>query len=160
MSIQKSQFDDLPLHSRGWVVQELYLSRRIIYFTGLRTYWRCLESRASDCASDIDELWKNESMFGRRDLRLYAKNLDSAGTVWNKLVTNFMRCAFTYKIDRLVAFSGIAEDFLAKFRAWALRQIMQLAFGGARLRTLFVGRPFCPPRDRIHILLLPGAGLP
>jgi hypothetical protein len=50
-----SKFDDSPLLTRGWVMQERYLARRTLYFADNEIYWECRsqmasEARPHDCA--------------------------------------------------------------------------------------------------------------
>lgn len=48
-SHREGHFLDSPLHSRGWILQELVLSRRTLFFTSDQWYWSC---RTTRCAED------------------------------------------------------------------------------------------------------------
>jgi len=111
---QSKTFESLPLHSRAWVVQELYLSRRIIYFTPNQLFWRCLRTRASeyDPTGAYEAALPNikyHTMFHRHESNLCQE--------WRVLVEQYMSTELTYPTDRLIAFSGIARDFLTRFHA-------------------------------------------
>ncbi|KAI0887183.1 heterokaryon incompatibility protein-domain-containing protein [Annulohypoxylon maeteangense] len=50
-SIWADEIESAPLHTRGWVVQERFLTNRIIHFTRNQIYWECLQ--CANCETNI-----------------------------------------------------------------------------------------------------------
>lgn len=121
-----------PINSRGWVVQERFLSARVLHFTRHRIYWECFNSRY--CAS---EPTRNLS-FDRTGARNRASGYKEAGwwlsraraalatpqkkfpepvegvfhqRHWGMIVGIYAGCVLTQESDRFLAMSGIAKAF-------------------------------------------------
>lgn len=121
-----AMFMNQPLHSRGWVLQELYLSRRVIYFTESQVYWRCREFQASEHQPDggqFDFLLNNDlDMYVSRSQELEERQKQHyLETKWQGLVGNYSRTALSYASDRLDAFSGIAKRFSAEYQSLGIQ---------------------------------------
>jgi hypothetical protein len=46
--IWKENFALMPIHERGWILQERLLSPRVLYFADDQLYWECCELDASE----------------------------------------------------------------------------------------------------------------
>lgn len=121
-----------PLHRRGWVFQERFLSTRVIYFGQSQMFWECLaalkcEGFPQGMPSQFQSAKSMEPLWEMRDASKHSKSLlpqSSCGLpwkdqamstpalrLWNHLVRAYSKCALTFPGDRLPAFAGIAELF-------------------------------------------------
>jgi hypothetical protein len=90
-----------PLERRGWVVQERFLSQRIIHFTTEQIFWECDEKSACEMflhgyPSGI------VSIFGM-------ENRPATRLMWDHIVALYSACQLTMSRDKLVAIAGLAE---------------------------------------------------
>ncbi|KAI1085917.1 hypothetical protein F5B19DRAFT_502940 [Rostrohypoxylon terebratum] len=128
------EIENSPLSTRGWVVQERFLSRRTVYFTRNQAYWECLGCYR--CEADISlSLQGHPGIssrqpemrqlldFGYKAAKLgiaKAKAHAKAGQPYNEkiiiffwitILSTYLSCTLTKDSDRLVAMSGIAKVF-------------------------------------------------
>ena len=105
-----------PLESRGWVVQEIIMSRRILKFGSSELEWVCNSKHASeghphekpplyahekDCFDALRNLSSQISRFGP----LIRHN------IWYDIVEHYTKCELSYKSDMLPALSGVATQY-------------------------------------------------
>ena len=114
-----------PLTSRAWVIQERYLSRRIVLFATGQTFWECQESCISENGDRSREsrycISRLISSFGElqtdiEDLSLEYRGITPQGTkytYWYQLLSLYSQCSLTNGDDKLPAVSGLAS-LLAK----------------------------------------------
>jgi hypothetical protein len=126
---------DSVLSTRGWVLQEQLLAKRIIHFTGFEMIWECGAGLQSESEStgylqpmDLTRLVTNGNAACLPEVRdtgeervdqnidnfLRAKRTDSIYWVWRQIVTDYSRRSLTRAEDRLVALSGIAKVFASR----------------------------------------------
>ncbi|KAH7242949.1 heterokaryon incompatibility protein-domain-containing protein [Fusarium solani] len=101
-----------PINSRGWVLQERFLSPRVLHFCRNEVIFECCEAskserfRQSMPAIDVVafEPFKNlgETLDGTYDTAACYR-------LWNRVPGIYTRCTLTYPEDKLVAISGIAR---------------------------------------------------
>ncbi|VUC20080.1 unnamed protein product [Clonostachys rosea] len=128
-AIWESDIENSPLSSRGWVVQERFLSPRIIHFTPNQIYWECLESIR--CSSDPEGKLLSLGTKERRCLETTnykSSRLELAQAApapsrpgehpqylhhrhWGAMVSIYIGCHLTEESDRFIAMSGIAKAF-------------------------------------------------
>ncbi|KAF3006917.1 hypothetical protein E8E13_011222 [Curvularia kusanoi] len=134
--------DESPLNLRAWVIQERFLSRRIIHYSRKEVIWECHKSFVSEL--DPDELGSSHfiASIGQRarELKLLIHTLPSDSSCYNGTTDNeaasfltdtyrdslvsswrafrflYSSCALTYWGDRFVAFKGISQRLEALFR--------------------------------------------
>ncbi|KAI2618508.1 heterokaryon incompatibility protein-domain-containing protein [Hypoxylon sp. NC1633] len=132
-----TEIKDAPLSSRGWVVQEQFLSTRVLHFTRTQIYWECLEGTGCETdhaarlpvwkwAKQMDRMHGNykkmrlhlaktkEFMKGRQpepDNEELEKLNTKASEYWGMLVKIYASCLLTKESDRFIAMSGIAQVF-------------------------------------------------
>lgn len=100
-----------PLLERGWVYQEMRLSRRVLHFCDEEVIWVCQESRLSESECDglafsslnhPERSWYTEMPHG-----LPSKN---PRVLWNRWVHEYSRLKLTYPHkDRMAALAGLAK---------------------------------------------------
>jgi hypothetical protein len=101
-----------PLDTRGWTLQEQYLSRRMLRFSDYQTTWRCQEMRHEELQlaanySLRDWTITELSEAPRADEKIHHK--------WYYMVRNYSSRKLSVDTDRLPALSGLAS-YVARFR--------------------------------------------
>lgn len=87
--------------SRGWILQERILSRRIIYYTKHKIAWDC-----HTCSGE-------EEMLGYRNEAL-RHSYTERRLPWESLVAEYTKCKLSYPSDKLLAISGLANRLEAR----------------------------------------------
>jgi hypothetical protein len=104
-------------NTRGWILQERLLARRIVHFAHGQTFWECrTQSRGEDGRPLLLET--------KRSLTDFQRGADSGrgwGWDWCRLVEDYTRRRLTKSQDKLIALAGLA----------GLRQQQQRQRGGA-----------------------------
>jgi hypothetical protein len=134
--------DCQPLNSRGWVLQERLLSRRIIHFSDQQVFWECRVDMACETLPVLprDQKIKDRLHFGGfQPLKFWFKpeesrsmDLDTALQAWYNAMTRYTICGLTRISDRLPAIAGLAklhaaqndDEYLAGL--WGHNMVMQL----------------------------------
>jgi hypothetical protein len=94
------------LNSRGWVLQEVVLSSRLLHCTRQELYWKC----RCRCESEMGMTYVPFST--RHKLpRLRSDHLDEAIGTWYKWVQNYTPRAFSKSTDRVPALAGITRYY-------------------------------------------------
>ncbi|KAG7294517.1 hypothetical protein NEMBOFW57_004592 [Staphylotrichum longicolle] len=92
-----ANLNSAPLSSRGWVLQESFLSRRVLHFTKDGLLWTCQNT-------DRPSLRHRTSEFGGSRTVLFQNE-------WQNLVVRYSRCALSYNSDKLHAIRGLETLF-------------------------------------------------
>uniref|UniRef100_L2G2J6 Tol protein n=1 Tax=Colletotrichum fructicola (strain Nara gc5) TaxID=1213859 RepID=L2G2J6_COLFN len=100
-----------PLLERGWVYQEMRLSRRVLHFCDEEVIWVCQESRLSESECDglafssldhPERSWYTEMPHGLPS--------ENPKVLWNRWVDEYSRLKLTYPHkDRMAALAGLAK---------------------------------------------------
>ncbi|KAF2756264.1 HET-domain-containing protein [Pseudovirgaria hyperparasitica] len=119
-----------PIIRRGWVVQELALAPRILYFDQDQLYWQCRSSRACEQYPEHDlshsehitfipqapvssvshTPWMLQSDI-KADRRSERAELEP-GSTWRTIMARYSECALSFEEkDKLIAISGVARRF-------------------------------------------------
>lgn len=106
-----------PLNRRAWVVQERFLARRNLHFGSQSLFFECHELEACEAFPSglpnyfhglMDNDFKVVSKHGSGDNEAaIAPFLRS----WQKIIMNYMNCGLTFASDKMVALSGVADEF-------------------------------------------------
>ncbi len=109
-----------PLNQRAWVLQERFLSPRILHFGRMHMSWECRTELLCETWPNIVPLhvymrshFALNYLHPTRSLDSYLKDTRD---LWRKIVSTYSRMALTRLSDRCVAFAGIAEEFQATIR--------------------------------------------
>ncbi|KAJ2989381.1 hypothetical protein NUW58_g3494 [Xylaria curta] len=98
-----------PLQGRAWVLQERFLSRRVLHFAENQIFWECNQKCA--CEMFPDGILNGISYDGLRTVM-------PPGIpwihVWTWAVRRYTERCHTYSSDKLPALSGIAKFFAPK----------------------------------------------
>lgn len=104
-----------PLNTRAWVLQERYLSPRVLHFSSNAVYWDCHEQHLCDYGYQINE--EASFSFGfdegfARPFQLDAKYpLKDFSQRWQFSVEKYCQMDLTHESDRLMAFHGIIQYY-------------------------------------------------
>ena len=96
-----------PLFTRGWILQERLLSRRILHFGEGQVYFDCRVSWKCETFPDGHPRTEIDKLLDRPSPEV-SYNFDYQ---WPDLVEQYSRSALTNSSDKLIALSGIAEIF-------------------------------------------------
>jgi hypothetical protein len=130
----KQMFGNCPVFRRAWIFQERFLSSRTLHFGREQVFWKC---RTQNCCETFPEgyptrsqpprsltlkfmyeqlqsLWPNQIPTNKR----FVGFADRAATAqmqmaWEALVGEYTKGRLTKSSDKLIAFSGMANDFWA-----------------------------------------------
>ena len=119
-NIWQGCIDDAPVNRRAWVVQERYLSPRVLHFAKGQLFWECQELRACElypggfpASQDHrghSHPFKHNILDPRRVLPDHERHSE-AGKVWSQIVEKYSRSGLSKDTDKLVALSGLASRF-------------------------------------------------
>jgi Heterokaryon incompatibility protein (HET) len=113
--------DNAPLNKRGWVVQERFLSPRIMHFGAKQLYWECRTLEASEAFPHglpqevfTGKVKKSVHMDPRRP-----KSVESVDrwdfNKWANAVTAYSRSRLTFDSDKMIAIAGLAKSLQHPF---------------------------------------------
>jgi hypothetical protein len=105
--------DESPLFTRGWVLQELLLSTRVVFWTRDTLYWNCCEKFVSEHGYDVSRFgtyvskWSTDMQLMRRQP---CYDRESALIRWTSVVQRFTSMHLSFPQDTLPAISAIAKN--------------------------------------------------
>jgi hypothetical protein len=132
--------EDGPLNKRAWVMQERFLSTRVMHFSAYKVFWECLENISSEIFPDAipqqarpqwfqDSQWLKRMFF--QSPRTDGWETDGLGTdlfdSWQVFAKAYSSCDLSEESDKLVAINGI-------------RQILSKSTGNQLVCGLWLGR--------------------
>jgi hypothetical protein len=100
---------NMPLHERGWVLQERILAPRSLLFASTQVLWECGHSKLCESVParlEYDNSWELQELTS-----LDKKDWDQDPmSTWSNIVLQYSSCNLTYSQDKLIAISGIARQ--------------------------------------------------
>jgi hypothetical protein len=111
--IRSAEVDFSPLRKRAWVVQEVWLSPRVLNFTKTQLWWECIELEACEAyPNGVPNEWFVSGGLGSISGKFkWADDVESTHRRWNQLAEQYSACRLTVISDRMMAFAGIADSF-------------------------------------------------
>ncbi|GKT41071.1 uncharacterized protein ColSpa_01252 [Colletotrichum spaethianum] len=104
--------ENVPLNTRGWVLQERVISPRVAHFTSDQVIWDCLELTAAETVpSDAQAmpLMVPSSIGPKREQ-------DRALGQWGEVVQTYSQCNLTFISDKVIALSGVVDYLRLKLK--------------------------------------------
>jgi hypothetical protein len=104
-----------PLLTRAWVLQERWLSPRVLHFCGSEVVFECAQLTTCECGqarqSFVDRIRPSTDvrMTTTSHEGLISKRIQLADFGWDLFVTTYSALRITYSTDRLIAISGLAS---------------------------------------------------
>jgi hypothetical protein len=107
-----------PISQRAWVIQERYLSPRVLHFTSDQIFWEC----SSFIACETFPMGiPNVYAYAFQPYKSLSDNVALRGShepdyprVWGRMCEDYSAARLTYTSDKLIAFSGMAKDFRSR----------------------------------------------
>lgn len=96
-----------PLSKRGWVLQEMVLSKRVVHFARDQLFWRCRTSMKSEDGF-IDQNQSDRSTFWNLD------SVESARRSWWSRAEDYSSRQLTKEKDKYPALAGLTTAFRDK----------------------------------------------
>ena len=114
-------FRNSPLHSRAWVLQEIYLAPRMIHFASTQLFWKCKQHFASERYVDghpFSDQKPLQLVYPKRDTsQRPSRSKQQLHAEWTAIVEDYWGSRLTVDSDRVPAISGIAQDFSNVFKS-------------------------------------------
>lgn len=104
--------NNTPLMSRGWYLQELMLSRRIIHWTQHGIFLQCRSSVFIE--GQVGNWTSQNAAFNPRSILALPKEKTISYEGWYQLIDNFSQKALTFESDRMYAIHGVAAQFVQR----------------------------------------------
>lgn len=101
---------NFPLLSRAWVLQERFLSPRVLHFGPYELFWECQDDVYCECGNSKDIVLGKH---GDRSQAVDAPILDNIALMhhkWRDLVEEYSIMDLTKASDKLPAIAGLASD--------------------------------------------------
>jgi hypothetical protein len=112
--------ESAPLKDRAWVVQERFLSPRVVHFSSRQVHWECgqlLTSEALPCSFQIlrrgMETWEKSALSRHVTTKSPIKDLYH---LWVYITYSYARAKLSILSDRSVAIDGVSRVFCHFFR--------------------------------------------
>jgi hypothetical protein len=102
-----------PLYKRGWVVQERFLSRRVMHLSRIPV-WECRKALVTPSYRQGMQAIPDYADFLGAERGWVPALTEDVGlqlTRWLHIVEIYSRCALTCPDDKLVALAGLAKSF-------------------------------------------------
>ncbi|KXX76935.1 hypothetical protein MMYC01_206153 [Madurella mycetomatis] len=106
------------VNKRAWVLQERFLSPRVLQFDKHQVLWECIEKSATEtCPNRIPNqllgrghvIFKNLVPVVQTTRVLDSRFLGHVRLLWTCLVKEYTACGLTIPSDKLIAISGVAK---------------------------------------------------
>lgn len=151
-----------PLNRRAWVMQERFLSSRILHFSKTLVFFECLEDSSSELFPTgippiAKPLWFYDSQRLKRTLFHPLPSKSWPFQLYNEfqlLARAYSRCGLSKESDKLVAMNGI-EKLLERIAGvklvaglWSERLIQELCWSRDLGSKFLVKGPFYPQKWR------------
>lgn len=106
------RLNNTPLGKRGWVFQELALSRRTLYYDAECMSWDCIEYEADEVQVMKKRLPYSRSAPSYKSAfaSLYS-NISVDEKTWHGVVSEYTSTSLTYDSDKWLAVSGLASRY-------------------------------------------------
>jgi hypothetical protein len=108
-----STVDTMPLLGRAWVLQERYLSSRVVYFVEQELIWECLETETCQCQDKDAAFWRkstNKAILSSYDYASYGvATCPERKKLWLLIIEEYSKQHLTFQRDIFPAIQGIAK---------------------------------------------------
>jgi hypothetical protein len=110
----KKEVVENPLLTRGWILQERFLSSRYIHFGRDQWFWQCREATLAQVEGQTGiNSWGAANLKLGADMGIVKYIQSSRGDFdqwWTKVVETYSRLGFLHARDRLIALQGLMSE--------------------------------------------------
>jgi hypothetical protein len=111
--------DYSALSGRAWVVQERFLSPRVLHFTADQLFWECAELFACETFPEgLPTCYDDQSSWHYRAnmslASIHQRDKPPPYEIWGRICASYSMGKLTHLSDKLIAFSGIAREFQSR----------------------------------------------
>jgi hypothetical protein len=111
--------DFSALSERAWVVQERYMSPRVLHFAAHQLYWECAELFACETfVEGVPDVYDKRSSWHYRAnsslAPIHLRGKPNYYKIWERICMDYSKGKLTDLSDKLIAFSGIAREFQSR----------------------------------------------
>jgi hypothetical protein len=101
-----------PLLNRGWVYQEMRLSRRVLHFCSQEVIWECRHSRKSESGCSDEYMDSDESRYRWTIYETvpYWKLAEDPRKLWYRTVQEYSRTQLTFEKDKMPALAALTQN--------------------------------------------------
>ena len=104
-----------PLLARAWSYQERLLAPRVLHFGHQELIWECLEKNMCECGQVYPAINQvSKSAFCNYISNFELTYYQSSPKIWRRLVIQYSSLKLSYRMDKLPALSGLAEEMQRK----------------------------------------------
>jgi len=97
-------FENMPLLSRGWTLQERVLPTRTVHFTSTKVFWECHTITACETNPHFYSITREDTQKGCHEKEKVTRS------AWERIVSQYSRMSLTMLKDRPIAIAGIAKE--------------------------------------------------
>ncbi|KAI9777863.1 MAG: hypothetical protein M1839_008540 [Geoglossum umbratile] len=100
-----------PLLNRGWVYQEMRLSRRVLHFCSQEVMWECHTVRKSESGCSDEDLDSDLPRYGwtKYENVPYWKLTENPRLLWYRTVQEYSRLKLTFEEDKMPALAALTQ---------------------------------------------------
>lgn len=105
--------EEWPLLNRGWIYQEMRLSRRVLHFCAQEVIWECQNARRSESRCSDKPLGKNDFqryMHTMYEATPYSTLAEDPRKLWYKTVQEYSRLQLTFEKDKMPALAALTQN--------------------------------------------------
>jgi hypothetical protein len=105
--------EEWPLLNRGWIYQEMRLSRRVLHFCSQEVIWECQNARRSESGCSDKPSGRNDFktyMHTMYEATPYSKLAKDFRKLWYKTVQEYSRLQLTFEKDKMPALAALTQD--------------------------------------------------
>jgi hypothetical protein len=109
--------EQAPLKERSWVVQERFLSPRVVHFCVDQVHWECTQLLTSEGLPDLFGIIPNTARTWEKSALCYdtlshsRTRIEALYRLWSRLIESYSMGKLTFPSDRPVAIAGLARTF-------------------------------------------------
>lgn len=127
------------LNTRAWIVQERYLSPRILYFGTAQVYMECKTTNLFECSTSPPSIVMDPERYYRALIE-FGQDAASDLATWHHIVRVYSNRRLTEESDKLPALSGLASRVYQSTKDTYLAGLWQSAlFSGLHWKVQYHG---------------------
>jgi hypothetical protein len=113
----RDNVEQAPLKERSWVVQERFLSPRVVHFCVDQVHWECTQLLTSESLPDLFGITPSTVLTWEKSALCYntpshsRPRIEALYRLWSRLIQSYSMGKLSFPSDRPVASAGLARTF-------------------------------------------------